>query len=229
MTWSYCFHRRYRMSRQKNIILINEHALNREPVPLKNLRWSLGLYTWIELRLIIVYNISSYNQPWAGGWSSYRHSASHSCPILSVNCTFRHILRLFRLFRGDRSDIDKSSSATWLLYNDGVKEDPSPTLLRKYQEEDEEEAVKSLAIKESEIFFFYLFFNYFTLSFFSILFLPTTPSTHTHDPRHLVTLSVLSSFVNNTTGVSQLICVKCQREVLKFLNWKNSGKNVTRP
>ena len=49
------------------------------------------------------------------------------------------------------------------MYNDGVKEDLSPTLVRKYQEEDEKEAVKSLAIKESEIFVFYLFFNYFTL------------------------------------------------------------------
>ena len=35
MTWSYYFHRRYSMSRQKNSILINEHALNREPVALK--------------------------------------------------------------------------------------------------------------------------------------------------------------------------------------------------
>ena len=33
MTWSYCFHRRYNMSRQKNRNLINEHALNSEPVP----------------------------------------------------------------------------------------------------------------------------------------------------------------------------------------------------
>ena len=33
MTWSYCSHRRYSMSQQKNSILINEHALNREPVP----------------------------------------------------------------------------------------------------------------------------------------------------------------------------------------------------
>ena len=31
MTWSYCFHRRYNMSAQKNSILINKHALNREP------------------------------------------------------------------------------------------------------------------------------------------------------------------------------------------------------
>ena len=89
---------------------------------------------------------------------------------------------MFRLFRGDRSDIDKSSSATCLLYNDGVKEDPSLTLLGKYQEEDEEEAVKSRVIKGSEIFVFYLFFNYFTLSFFSILFYPRqprpTPTTH---------------------------------------------------
>ena len=74
-----------------------------------------------------------------------------SCPILSANCSFRHILRLFRLFRGDRSGMDKSSSATCLLYSDVVKVDPSPTWLRKYQEEDEEEAVKR-AIKESEIF-----------------------------------------------------------------------------
>ena len=35
MTWSYCLHRRYSMSRQKNSILINEHALNSEPVPLR--------------------------------------------------------------------------------------------------------------------------------------------------------------------------------------------------
>ena len=34
MTWSYCVHRRYSMSRQKNNILINEHALNCELVPL---------------------------------------------------------------------------------------------------------------------------------------------------------------------------------------------------
>ena len=34
MTWSYCLHRQYSMSQQKNNILINEHVLNREPVPL---------------------------------------------------------------------------------------------------------------------------------------------------------------------------------------------------
>ena len=34
MTWTYCLHRRCTMSRQKNIILTNEHALNREPGPL---------------------------------------------------------------------------------------------------------------------------------------------------------------------------------------------------
>ena len=109
--------------------------------------------------------------------------------MLFANCTFRHILRLFRLLRGDRSGIDKSSSATCLLYSNVVKGDPSLTWLRKYQEEDEEEAVKR-AIKESEVFvswyfttFFYLFFlNYCVLSFFSILFVPTT-FTHTHDPR----------------------------------------------
>ena len=34
LKWSFCFHRRYSMSPQKKSILINEHALNREPVPL---------------------------------------------------------------------------------------------------------------------------------------------------------------------------------------------------
>ena len=46
--------------------------------------------------------------------------------------------------------MDKSSSATCLLYS-VVKGEPSPTWLRKNQEEDEEGAVKR-AIKESEIF-----------------------------------------------------------------------------
>ena len=40
MTWSYCLHRRYCMSRQKNSLLINEHALNREPVPFKLGHWT---------------------------------------------------------------------------------------------------------------------------------------------------------------------------------------------
>ena len=47
--------------------------------------------------------------------------------------------------------MDKSSLATGLLYSDVVKGDPSPTWLRKCQEEDEEETVKR-AIKESEVF-----------------------------------------------------------------------------
>ena len=46
--------------------------------------------------------------------------------------------------------MDKSLSATCLLYSDVMKGDPSPRWLRKYREEDEEEAVK-MAMKESEI------------------------------------------------------------------------------
>ena len=60
------------------------------------------------------------------------------------------MLRLFRLFCGDRSGMDKSSLTTCLLYSDIAKGDPSPTWLGKYKEEDEKEAVKR-AIKESEI------------------------------------------------------------------------------
>ena len=39
-----------------------------------------------------------------------------------------------------------------LLYSDVVKGGPSPTKLRKYQEEDEEEALTKKTIKELEIF-----------------------------------------------------------------------------
>ena len=39
ITWSYSMYRRYSMSRQKNSILMNEHALNREPVPFKYMNY----------------------------------------------------------------------------------------------------------------------------------------------------------------------------------------------
>ena len=38
--------------------------------------------------------------------------------------------------------MNKSSSAKCILFSDVVKGEPSPTWLRKYQETDEEEAVK---------------------------------------------------------------------------------------
>ena len=44
MTWSYCLHRRYSMSPQKNSTLVNEHVLNREPVPL----------TWDQALLLLL-------------------------------------------------------------------------------------------------------------------------------------------------------------------------------
>ena len=54
-------------------------------------------------------------------------------------------------FSGDHSGVDRSLSATCLLYSDVMKGDPRPRWLKKYREEDEEEAVKR-AMKESEIF-----------------------------------------------------------------------------
>ena len=54
-------------------------------------------------------------------------------------------------FGGDPLGMDKFLSATCLLYSDVMKGDPSPRWLRKYREEDEEEAVKT-SMKESEIF-----------------------------------------------------------------------------
>ena len=71
------------------------------------------------------------------------------------------------VYFADRSGMDKSPSVTCLLYSDVVKGDTSPTLLRKYQEEDEEEAVKR-EFKESEIFVSKNFTTFFCLFFFSI-------------------------------------------------------------
>ena len=49
ITWSYCLHRRYSMSQQKNSILINEHARNREPVPLKVFKSKCIVYSRTKL------------------------------------------------------------------------------------------------------------------------------------------------------------------------------------
>ena len=111
----------------------SDHIPLSHSMALKNLRWSLELS--IELRLVV---------------SSYFHSASQSCPLLSANqCTFRHIWHLL-LFRGDRSGMNKSLSATGLFIQ-WCCERGSPTWPRKNEEDDEEEAVKR-EIKESEIF-----------------------------------------------------------------------------
>ena len=74
----------------------------------------------------------------------------------------------------------------------GVKGETSPTCLRKYREEDEEEAVAKRAIKELEISFhkhftiFSIYYYYYFIIIFHTFFyprhLPTpTPTTHTHD------------------------------------------------
>ena len=122
--------------------------------------------------------------------SSYFHSASQSCPILSANC--RYNLRLFRLFRGDSSGMDKSSSAKCLLYSDVVKGEPSPTGRGRRRSPDEKgnQGVGDIRFTNIlQLFSIYFFFSITLLyHFFSILFLPTTfTHTHTHDPRPLPT------------------------------------------
>ena len=57
MTWSYCLHRRYSMSRQKNSILLNEHALNHEPVPLIVSNTSMYIYADDTTEVIAGYNV----------------------------------------------------------------------------------------------------------------------------------------------------------------------------
>ena len=120
--------------------------------------------------------------------SSYFHSASQSCPILSANC--RYNLRLFRLFRGDSSGMDKSSSAKCLLYSDVVKGEPSPTGRGRRSRDDQSRSWRYSFHKYFTTFFYlFLFFNYFTLSLFFYTFFThdiyphprPRPTTSTHD------------------------------------------------
>ena len=101
------------------------------------------------------------------------------------NCTFPHILHLFRLFRGDRSGMDKSSSVTCLLHSDVVKRGPklSPTWLSN-------KGVGDFRFKNIlqlfSIFFFQLLCSIiFFYSFLTHVISPhprPTPTPTTHDP-----------------------------------------------
>ena len=132
--------------------------------------------------------------------SSYFHSASQSCPILSTkshnsimalvstNYTFRRILRLFVYL--------ESMAQVWInLHRQAsvVKGDPSPMWLRKYQEEDEEEAVIR-AIKESEILVSEIFYNFFVFIFsqllYFIIFFHTIFTPTTHDLCHDICMRI---------------------------------------
>ena len=120
--------------------------------------------------------------------SSYFHSASQSCPILSANC--RYNLRLFRLFRGDSSGMDKSSSAKYLLYSDVMKGELSHTGRgRRSRDEKGNQGVGDIRFTNilqlfSIYFFLQLLYFITLLYFFYPRHLPTTtPTTSTHDPR----------------------------------------------
>ena len=120
--------------------------------------------------------------------SSYFHSSSQSCPMLSANC--RYNLRLFRSFHGDSLGMDKSSSAKCLLYSDVVKGEPSPTGRGRRSRDDQTRSWRYSFHKYfTNFFYLFLFFNYFTLSLFFYTFFThdiyphprPRPTTSTHD------------------------------------------------
>ena len=112
----------------------------------------------------------------------------------SANC--RYNLRLFRLFRGDSSGMDKSSSAKCLLYSDVVKGKLSPTRTGRTKKKPWWKR-QSMSCRFSfdkyftTFFYLFLFFNYFTLSFFFYTFFThdiyphprPAPTTHGLYPR----------------------------------------------
>ena len=126
---------------------------------------------------------------------SYIHSASQSGPIISANCTFQNFKIFyvgFVYFCGDRSGMDKFSSATCPSCSDVVKGDRCPTWLRNIRKRTKKKPWKGQSRswrfsfhKYFTTFFCLFFFNHFTLSIFSILFSPTTfthPHNHIHNP-----------------------------------------------
>ena len=104
-----------------------------------------------------------------------------------TSCKLQAYLRLFRLFRGDSSGMDRSSSAKCLLYSDVMKGEPSPTGRgRRSRDEKGNQGVGDIRFTNIlQLFSIYFFFSITLLyHFFSILFLPTTfTHTHTHGPR----------------------------------------------
>ena len=106
--------------------------------------------------------------------------SAFSCPLLSAHCTFQHILHPF-LFRGNRSGMNNSSSATCLLYSDVVK-GKVPRGQGKIRKRIKKKPCKRQSRSRRFSFHnFHIFFNYFT--FYHFFFLPTTfTHIHTHDP-----------------------------------------------
>ena len=130
--------------------------------------------------------------------SSYFHSASQSCSILSANC--RYDLRLFRLLRGNSSGIDKYSSAKCLLYSDIVI----------FLEEEDEEAVTKKAISELEIFVSQIFHNFFLLiSFFQLFYF---------------ILLLRSAPLEGRTCFCELYQICCSKRFNNDLSWKPTNR-----
>ena len=122
--------------------------------------------------------------------SRYFHSANKSCPILSANC--RYNLRQVRLFLCDSSRMDKSSSATSLLYSDAVKrEKKSGRQRRRSRDEKGNQGVGDFRFTNIlQLFSIYFFFSITLLYHFSSLFFfihdiyphpQTRPTPTTHD------------------------------------------------
>ena len=108
---------------------------------------------------------------------------SQSCPILSANCSIIYVCFVYFA----------AIAQVWInLHRQNVFYTvmlPSPTgtaRTKKKQRRKRQSRSWRFSFHKhfTAVFYLFPFFNYFTLSFFSILFLPTTLThTHTHDPR----------------------------------------------
>ena len=153
--------------------------------------------------------------------SSYFHSASQSCPLLSANqCTFRHIRHLLYLAAIAQVWINRHRQQV-SLYSDVVKGEV-PRGQGKIRKTTTKKPWKGKS--RSRRFSFHNYYNFFIIFFFSItllyhffslLFLPTTfthTHTHTYDPRPLPTTHDQRHL--DTLGAS-LTCAQLRYKVLR--------------
>ena len=124
---------------------------------------------------------------------SYIHSASQSGPIISANCTFQNFKIFyvgFVYFCGDRSGMDKFSSATCPSCSDVVKGDRCPTWLRNIRKRTKKKPWKGQS--RSWRFSFHKYFTTFFCLFFLITLLYQFFLYFFH-PQHLPTLTTTST------------------------------------
>ena len=197
-------------------------------IVLKNLRWSLEMYSEVIV-------------------SSYFHSVSQSCPILSTNCTFRKwfyvcFVYFAAIAQGWWINL---RSFIFILYiflhiwcERGAKSHVAKEISERGRTRSREKGNQGVGdvrfINILQLNFFYLFFLIALLHhFFPYLFYPRNlPTPTTHAPRHLATLvssHLLSKTVHSlrrSNVINRLLMWELLRQLLLTKVQKSMWWNI---